>query len=340
MKEDKLDQIQMCFIIGMGRSGTTLLTNLLGQHEELAAMPENNFILFGKDLINNTGKKLIDNFHLLHRLKHNHSLSIWEPNLTFLKNIDKEKATYQNLCKMTYLEACTEEKQKTVQIIVDKNPIYSLYINEIKEIFPKAKFIVISRDPRDNFISRKKHTKGIVSNWNTSLANAWSLYYKSILKHTKEAPDDFHFLRYEDLAAEPVHEMNKIQRFLKVNNLQELKKPAIEGLLNSLEQSNLKPLAKEKISNMHSRLNENVNTKKVGIWTNELTYSELWHINFFCSSIATRLGYQINPPKSSPRKVLLFLIVCLQYPIHLFTHWIYFLVYYRVSFKLKQHIFK
>ena len=62
--------ITPCFILGIGRSGTTLLTNMLNGHEFISAAPENNFILFGEPLRKITSPKtLIHEFKSLTKLK-------------------------------------------------------------------------------------------------------------------------------------------------------------------------------------------------------------------------------------------------------------------------------
>lgn len=334
-----LDQVNFCFIIGMGRSGTTLLTTLLDQHQEIVAQPENNFVLFGKDLAKQNGSDLISKFHQLHKLKHNHSLSVWKPQLETL-NFDKQHISYQDLCKLTYLSQYTEERRKSARIIIDKNPIYSLYISDLQKLFPKALFIVISRDPRDNYLSRRKHTSGIVSRWNTSLVNAWTMYYKSILKASDKNPNQFHFIKYEELASKPEIELAEIQAFLKLKQTNQISKPSIQNMANRLDQSNLNAMEKEKVLQMHHRLNQAVDTKKVAVWKKELTTLQAWYIYVLTRRTAKKMGYQIEKPNMPFFKLLILPIIVFQYPIHRITHWIFFYAYYNLSFELKRKIFK
>lgn len=329
----------MCFIVGMGRSGTTLLTNLLNQHPEIIAMPENNFILFGRDLKDYTGTKLLKSFEKLQGVSHNHSLSIWHPKLDFLSRLKHNELSYSSLCKLTYLESCMDEKINTVRYIIDKNPVYSLYISELKQIFPEAKFIVISRDPRDNYVSRKKHTKGIVSKWTTSLANSWKMYYDSILKSYSKNKEDFHFVRYEDLSKNSLNELTRIQDFLETKIKTKIQDPdhsAVEGQLYS---SDLSAESKEKILEMHQGLKTKTNSKRVSIWKEHLTNKEIWYLTFFCRKIGKAFGYELNYPKRSNR-LLFILVVVFTYPIHILTHQLFYFLYYQLNFNLKIRIFK
>ena len=90
--------ITPCFIVGIGRSGTTLLTNMLNGHESISAAPENNFILFGEPLRKITSQKtLIQEFNLMTKLKHNHTYSIWEPDISTLEK--DNVLDYSSICK-------------------------------------------------------------------------------------------------------------------------------------------------------------------------------------------------------------------------------------------------
>lgn len=340
MHENSVNDIQMCFIVGMGRSGTTLLTNLLNQHPEVVAMPENNFVLFGKKLTQKSGKSLIDSYSWLHSVNHNHSLSIWRPKLDFLKDLSLDQANYPDLCKLTYLEYCLPEKRKTVRFIIDKNPVYSLYINDLLDIFPKAKFIVISRDPRDNFVSRKKHTKGIVSNWTTSLANSWKMYYQSILKNSTRFPDKFHFIKYESLTENSSHEMQRIQDFLQVKGYSEIKDPDPEQMNVQVSKSELSDESKRKVFEMHKGLKKSTNRDRVNVWKQELTKKEIWFLYYFSSKVAQKIGYEMEDNQNAIQAIKFFPIILVAYPIHLLTHQLFFFVYYSLSFELKKRIFK
>lgn len=336
---NKLDEVQMCFIVGMGRSGTTLLTNLLNQHAEITALPENNFVLFGKELAKYKGEKLLESFHQLHQTKHNHSLSVWQPRLDFLDKVNKDKISYAELCKLTHLESCPAEKIDTVRFIVDKNPIYSLYIDELKQLFPKAKFIVISRDPRDNFVSRKKHTKGIVSKWTASLASSWNMYYDSIFKSYSKNKKDFHFIRYEDLSKDSLNEMNKIQEFLGTKNKKVIQDPDPSLMENQVHSSDLSNENKAKILEMHKGLKAATNQKRVAIWSDQLSSKEKWFLSILCKRTAFKLGYELG---GTPilNSIIYFPLMLITYPVHILIHHFFFFVYYHLNYNLKLLIFK
>ena len=53
------------FIIGIGRSGTTLLSQLLNNHKEIQALPEANFLVFFLNQFQNKKQFTINDINLL-----------------------------------------------------------------------------------------------------------------------------------------------------------------------------------------------------------------------------------------------------------------------------------
>ena len=73
---------KIAFIVGMGRSGTTLLTNMLNSNPEIIACPENEFVIhsynsfYQKDF---NDEKVIDAFIDMFDHNFNRFISIWKP---------------------------------------------------------------------------------------------------------------------------------------------------------------------------------------------------------------------------------------------------------------------
>lgn len=110
--------MKIVFIIGAERSGTTLLSEILDQHSELATWIE-PFFIWEKYTYTNKNEYL-DESHV---------------NEFNQKYIKKEFSIF------------LKKKKKT--ILVEKSPENCFRINFLKRLFPSAKYIYITRDGRD-----------------------------------------------------------------------------------------------------------------------------------------------------------------------------------------------
>ncbi|MGZ4034522.1 MAG: sulfotransferase family protein [Bacteroidia bacterium] len=286
---------QIAFIVGMGRSGTTMLTNMLNSNPEIIASPENEFIIhsyssfYQKDF---GDPAVVDSFTDIFNHNFNRVISIWKPGPELKNDIARLPVkSFANVCKLAYLNYPLSQKRKeNVKWVIDKNPSYSLHIDTLQELFPSAKFIVIVRDHRDNIVSRKKYSDENVPIH--KLAADWNYYYERIFKSMKKNKISYHLIRYEDLASDPTRSLRSLCAFIDIPyseqmlNFQELskdlKKHAVENI--SKEKN-------EKIQRMHSNLEKKVNTERVNAFVNELKPEEIALLDYACSKLAKQFGY-------------------------------------------------
>lgn len=127
--EPKTDIIPI-FIVGMPRSGTTLLEKILSQNEEIFGAGELPSIPQISRLLKRVTKS--DKFY--------------PNNIGLIDNVVQENAT------KFYLKA-TEALRGDSKYIVDKMPHNFLHVGLIFTLFPHAKVINLIRDPRDVAIS-------------------------------------------------------------------------------------------------------------------------------------------------------------------------------------------
>src|SRR5699024_9992968 len=101
-----------------------------------------------------------------------------------------------------------------IRLISDKNPAYSLFITEIKRVFPEAKFIHLIRDPRDVALS---HINNLGARSVALPAQKWILFNRCIEKEKKQNPAAFFTLHYEDFVAQPEKHLKYISEFLGIS---------------------------------------------------------------------------------------------------------------------------
>jgi hypothetical protein len=286
---------KIAFIVGMGRSGTTLLTNMLNSHPEIISTPENEFILFSFSTFLKKNFNIaahIQSFINLFNYKFSKIVSIWEPSPELKNDIQnlKEK-NYANCCKQVYLNYPLANKNKnTVKLVVDKNPIYSLHLPKLNIVYPDAKYIVLIRDFRDNAVSRKKY--GQANDSIFKLAASWNYFYEKIFADISKYHLDHLIIRYEDLASNPETTLQKICSYLDIKYS--------ENMLHFQSQiSKTKDHAKQNLSNdvfnkitqMHANLDKAVNTNRINAYENELNMEEVSILNFCCKEFGQKFNY-------------------------------------------------
>lgn len=198
-------------IVGVGRSGTTLLMSMLNAHPALSLPPETHFLdryVVGTPNITQSEltKKLSDD----HRFAR---LGIDSKDLM----CSVKKNTLGFSAAEVYKHIFTLYASRTnVDIIGDKAPKNIEFLPVLKRIFPGAYLIHMIRDPRDVYLSR---TKAVWSSSRTDLSH-WVAYRAQYSMGrrlgTKLFKERYYEIHYEDLLIQPVEELEKISEFLGV----------------------------------------------------------------------------------------------------------------------------
>jgi len=184
------------FIVGVGRSGTSLLQSLLNAHSRIAFPPETHFI-----------RSYIAKKQSLEEQK-NQIL-----NDAYLKNlkIDLEKVmTKTDSCKSFYKKIMIEYLAiKGKDFIGDKDPKNIECLKVINNSFPDALLVHIYRDPRAVISSRlKAEWSKDKPLWQHILA--YKAQFNYIRKNQDIFGDNFIDIKYEQLVKNPKVELEKI----------------------------------------------------------------------------------------------------------------------------------
>jgi len=197
-------QDRMFFIVGRGRSGTTLLRSILDAHPNISVAPEGLFILYlyrgyrSRALTDRTVRSLAEHVFLEARMRR---WKLDSRELAARLAAIADERTFARLCAEVY-EAWADASMKTEhRLLGDKNPHYALFAEELAELFPVARFVHVVRDYRDNLLSYRNVPFDVASP--AALAYRWRAYNAAILRAARRSPDRFHLLRYEDLVAQP-----------------------------------------------------------------------------------------------------------------------------------------
>ena len=170
------------FIIGMPRSGTSLIEQILAAHSKVAAGGELPYIQ-----------------HMVNGL----------PELTgqprpWPQCILDTKQQNIDLLSQRYLTEIAQLSEQT-QYVTDKMPHNFYYLGLIKLLFPKSKIIHCLRNPLDTCISIYFQNFKDGHEYSRNLFNLGTHYhqYQSIMAHWKSLMFDMHEIKYEELVHKP-----------------------------------------------------------------------------------------------------------------------------------------
>ena len=174
-KDEKLKPI---FIIGMPRSGTSLVEQIISSHHKVQGLGELNFF-------NNVANKEF----LEKNIFNHHDLNI--ENIKFITK--KFNSILKNFNIIT-------EK------FTDKTLLNFYWVGLIKLCYPNAKIIHCTRNPKDNLLSIYKNLFDHEGGWcynEENLVQYYKIYNKIINYWKTKIPNFISDIKYEDLINEP-----------------------------------------------------------------------------------------------------------------------------------------
>ena len=196
------------FVIGSGRSGTTMLRLMLNRHTSLRIPRESWFIM---PLIEELPphQTLVDSQReRAFQIIRSHSRwPDWECDDDRLRDavFSHGDVTLAGLIDSVFRKCCG---MGGAQRWGDKTPKYSLYAQKLAEIFPDAVFIHMIRDARDVYLSMK--LAGWFGGSARRIGKYWCSTTCSALALRKSSPLRYVEVHYENLVREPEAQLRHI----------------------------------------------------------------------------------------------------------------------------------
>ena len=137
------------FVLGCGRSGTTMLRMMLTTHSELAIPWESHFIVpLWKARKKLGGLEAPDVERIVAHIQSTSMFRLWElPNDAVRRRVDAlERPTFGEVIGAVF-QAYADHQSKCLW--GDKTPIYVNWIPVLANLFPTARFVHVIRDGRD-----------------------------------------------------------------------------------------------------------------------------------------------------------------------------------------------
>ena len=283
------------FICGHRKSGTTLLQNLLDSHINICAYPSDLNLLYayfpicdGQIWTDSEKKDRLEKVIFSDLLSNEiirKKINITELRCKFWTN--SKNLNTNNIIECLIKSFFEIEGRDSHKVFLFKETSCEIYAKEIISWFPRARFIQIIRDPRDNFASIKSGVGGYYSKLGEDEKHSLSslIYRASIgLKMCSAnigafGEDRYMYLRYEDLCTNPRLELDRIANFLKIEKWFNLPKPTILG---------------ENVpgNNFENEKFFNINALNVGRWSERITREEAQTIEFHFGDLLEEYGYE------------------------------------------------
>lgn len=297
MDLSRLDTIKINFIIGPGRSGTTLLVVLLNNLQNCISTPEIHHLLyFFKKYrkIQKVSPQVISDYkkYLNYYFEIKKSPLIGPLNMSLIDSLQiGQPITYGELSKLIYLSLYGEKGiSYDINVIMDKNPYYTFHIDKIKEVFPEAKFLALIRDYRAYALSNVQSQKPWVAKKSyLYYAHVWSLHLRKISSGKKKYGDDLKIIKYEDLAINKEETFKEIMSFLKIDYTEAIfdfhiaMKEKIKNLYI--------PSQHERMIKKINDLSSPINSSRVYTWQQSLSDENMKRLEFVCEKIGMNYNY-------------------------------------------------
>lgn len=207
------------FVVGMSRSGTTLLSRMLDAHSQIAILPETWMYV------------VLDRLGCLEEFS-----DPWQAPLFFNEVWQNLKHYRDPAARVLALEASQQGRyqgptapllerfgrayamSRNAKVWGEKTPAHALWLPQIRALFPEARILFTVRDPRDVLLSyddrwdkSERDTEYL-----TSTAALLRHYMNRLLHHPAFPPSQILWVRYESLVMDPGVELEKICHFLGV----------------------------------------------------------------------------------------------------------------------------
>ena len=173
---------KIIFILGMPRSGTTLVEQIISSHPDVYGSGELNFL----------SRIIYKNFFT-------------DNKLSFIDNFDKLNSTELSLVANQYFDFIQNFNSNKIYI-TDKALFNFQWIGFINILFPNAKIINCIREPKDNCLSIYKNLFENEGHWcynKKALVECYKLYVDLVDFWNKKLPGKIYNIKYEDLIKDP-----------------------------------------------------------------------------------------------------------------------------------------
>ena len=291
------------FVVGVNRSGTTLLRMMLDSHPELTIPPETHFIpLLFKTMKERRkeGNRMtateVSDFLAEHRRWGDFGLD----KAALRERLESEGKLRTRSVLRAFYELYAESQGKTRY--GDKTPGYVKQMGIVQRSLPEVRFIHLIRDGRDVALSRE----GRMTAEDLSVERHAKIWKRRIGRARRQQNRVKHYLevRYEDLIADPESVLREVCEFIELpydpamltyhersgQRLQEIARD-----LNDEDGGAHRP-AQERVK-AHLLVREAPRSDRVGRWRTLMDPADVARFEAVAGDLLGELGYEVSTPE-------------------------------------------
>lgn len=282
---------QPFFVVGSGRSGTTLLRLILSGHSQLHVVPETWFIrplVAALPLQGPLTPQQIDTaiFTMASHYR-------W-PDMNYSEQelrLDAAQLVGPALVDLINLVYARQLRAASKRRVGDKTPNYIHIVPELAALYPAAKFIHLIRDGRDvaiSFVERdwERYYERRTFPWTLAMSRRRDLAKLPVSSQILE-------VRYEDLTRDSESSVRRICAFLG-----EAYEPAM------LEWQTQQTLIPARERHIHEKLARPASSESIGVWKTKLSWWECFLIEACLHDDLLDLGYDLKYRATAVRPLL------------------------------------
>lgn len=273
----------MFFIVGVQRSGTTMLSVMLSKHPDIEMEP------------NSIGFRLVTCFNNYYDLlPHNAQYDKREVLSWLIEKDDKGRLgkllDYKNADQYNTVRDLVDGSiakklaQKGKLVWGDKSPNLQHFLGELMALIPNAKFLHIIRDGRATAYSMHKRSyknlKLCAQEWVDGNIFGW-------VNEDVLGPDQYKVLKYEDLLNNPSKELESVCSFLEI--------PYSEKMLD---------LSNDHLNEKQQYVKSKIDRSKIDKWKNQLQHNQIQQIEMIQGPLLKQMGYKLFDQKNKKFKQL------------------------------------
>lgn len=281
------NRLSPIFVLGCGRSGTTLLRLMLASHPSIGIPPEGTFLmdLFKRYYRNGAVmREPVERF--CEAVFSSDRFSEWNlhRDRVLARLRDVETKTYANLADAVYTEYLASQDGRQVRW-GDKNIDYVMEIPKIIRLFPYAKIIHVIRDGRDVAVSYRNVDFGPSRVFDVAVF--WRRRTLTGRHYGRWAgPDRYCEVRYEDLVTRPEQECRRVCEFVG--------EEFNESMLTFHEHNRRNVLVPKHRLAWHKHTLEPVTTSQMGKWERDLSEQDVMVFEFVAGTALETFGYKTH----------------------------------------------
>jgi len=296
ISNSELDQIQMNFIIGPGRSGTTLLMMLLNASNQCVATPEIKHTLYFYNKFKNitcSNDELQEMYLMYFRLfKKSSTNPLYSIDLDKIKDVfdSKLQQNYGQLNKRIHI-ALHKKEPTALKSIIDKNNLYTFHVEKLIKLYPQATFRVLIRDYRAFVASNLESQHKFKENKSIAFYSfVWKAYAEKILSLQSKYPTKIFITTYENLVEKPKEVVPEIFNSFGIDydeTVFDYRLEIEEKVLLYNQSEHPDPRISKKISD----LSKPISNTRIFSWKEKLSTSSIKKIEAICGDLGEKLGY-------------------------------------------------